>query len=325
VPLETQAGVKDEVTYGTAVTVDRFFEYTSENIKRNQVRIDPVLLRTGQMVQRNNRWVPINKGASGPIKFPVLSVGYGWWLKHKLGTVSTGATADSVTPHTGTMGSLLGDAFTFQANRYDDVTGTNRAFTWEGGKVASWELANSVDGILECTINADFENEETGTALASASYPAGGELFSWAGGVVELATVATNVTNIKVAVDNGLKLDRHAIRGNTQKLQPLQTKHRKVTWEIECYWESMTQYNRFASATAAGALALLKGTWTAPTLVGAATYPKLELTVDEARFDSAEPFVTGEDMIMQKLSGIGMWDGSASPVTEVYTTADTTP
>lgn len=73
------------------------------------------------------------------MKFNPLSVGFGFWLKHMLGTVATGTTSDSVTPHTGTIGSLLGDCFTFQVNRYDAVSAANRAFTWEGGKIASWE------------------------------------------------------------------------------------------------------------------------------------------------------------------------------------------
>jgi hypothetical protein len=49
---------------------------------------------------------PVNKGAAGPVKFNPLSVGFGFWLKHMLGTVATGSTSDLVTPHTGTIGSL---------------------------------------------------------------------------------------------------------------------------------------------------------------------------------------------------------------------------
>lgn len=64
-PLETQAGMKDEVTYGTAVVVDRFMEYNSEAIKANVTRIEYNGLRTGQRVQRTDRFVTVNKGAAG--------------------------------------------------------------------------------------------------------------------------------------------------------------------------------------------------------------------------------------------------------------------
>ena len=324
-PLETQFGMKDESTYGTAVTVDRFMEFNSENIKANYTRIEYAGLRSGQRVQRSDRFVPVNKGASGPVKFNPLSVGAGFWLKHMLGTVATGATSDSVTPHTGTIGSLRGDYFTAQANRYEATTATNRAFTWEGGKVASWEMANDVDGLLEWTLNMDFENQATGTALATASYPTGGELFSFAGAAVTIAGTATPVTGIKIACDNGLKLDRHKLRASTLKQEPIESKHRMITWEMEADFESLTDYNRFVSATSAGAVATIVATWTAPTLVGVSAYPTIVVTIDAARFDSADVAVSGEDIIMNKLSGRGLFDGTDSAVTVVYTTADATP
>jgi hypothetical protein len=325
VPLETQFGFKDEVTYGTAVVVDRFMEYNTEGIKADRARVEYTGLRASHRVQRSDRFVPVDKGAAGPVTFNPLTVGFGFWLKHMLGTVATGATSDSVTPHTGTIGSLAGDAFTAQANRYDAVSAANRAFTWEGGKIASWELACDVDGLLTCTLNMDFETEETGTALASASYPSGGELLSWAGGAVTIAATATPVTSFKVACDNGLKLDRYKLRGNTQKQQPLENKPRMITWELTADFDSLTNYNRFVSDTASGALAAIVGTWTGPTLVGVSSYGSLAVTVDEARFDSAEISVAGPEIIEAKFSGRGLYDGSNSPVTMVYTTADATP
>lgn len=325
-PLETQLGVKDESTYGTDVVVDRFFEYTSENVKAVRERLVGSGLRASHLVQRKDRVVVVDKGAAGPIVIEPLSVGFGFWLKHMFGAVSSGSESDSVTAHTATLATLKDDSFTAQANRYDDVSAANRAFTWAGGKVPSWELSNSVDGILRATLNCDFESETTGTALASASYPTGGELFSWAGGAVTIGGSSVPVTDVKVAVDNAQKTDRYAIRGSTQKLQPVQNGWRKITWECTAYWDSMTQYNRFASATASGAFAAIVATWTGPTLVGTSSYPSIAVTVDEARFDSAEAFVAeGGELIMQKLSGVGMYDGTNAPLSLVYTSADATP
>lgn len=324
-PLETQFGMKDESTYGTAVVVDRFMEYNSENIKADYARVEYTGLRASQRVQRKDRWVPVEKGASGPVKFNPLTVGFGFWLKHMLGTVSTGSTTDSVTPHTGTIGSLLGDSFTAQVNRYDAVSAANRAFTFEGGKIPSWELMCDVDGLLEATLNMDFEHQTTATALASASYPSGGELLSWAGGAVTVASTATPVSNFKVACDNGLKTDRHKLRSSTQKQQPLENKHRLITWEYTADFDSLTDYNRFVSATAAGAIATIVGTWTGPTLVGTSSYGSLAVTIDEARFDSADAAVANDGIIEAKFSGRGLFDGSTSPLTMVYTTSDSTP
>ncbi len=323
-PVNSQLSVKDESTYGTAVTTDRFFEFNSEAIKAVNGRIEYSGLRSGEDTQRSDRFVVVPKGAAGPIKLNPLTKGFGFWLPHMMGSVSTGATSDGVTPHTATFGTLRGKSFTAQVNRYDETTGTDHPFTWAGGKIPSWELACDVEGLLEATFNTDFQSQTTATALASPSYPTPMELFSFAGAVVQVAGTPIDVTNWKVGVDTGQKTDRHHLRGSTLKREPVRNKKRLVTWEITPEFDSMTQYNRYVSATASGALATIIATFTAPTLVGAASFPSIVVTIDKARFDDADPSVSGEDLLTNKLAGRGLF-GSSSPVSIVYTTADATP
>jgi hypothetical protein len=87
----------------------------------------------------------------------------------------------------------------------------------------------------------------------------------------------------------------------------------------------LTHYNRFVSATAAGALAQVIGTWTGPVLGGATTYPSLAVTLPTARFDGDTPNVAGPGPLSINLKGRGLYDGTNSPVTLAYVTADTTP
>lgn len=322
--MDHQLGVKKETTYGTAVTVDRFFEYDSESIEETYGRTEGDPLRTGSSFIRQDRFTPYFSGAAGSLTLAVMTKGFGFWLEHLLGAVATGSTADSVTTHTGTEGDLKGKSFTLQVNRPLHPSGTAQAFTYEGGKVAEWTLSNDVDGNLMAELGLDFEQVATATTLATASYPTDMENFTWAGGVVSIGGSDYDLTEISVAGDNGLDVDRRQIRANTDKKEPTSSR-RSATFSLKADFESLTQRNRAAADTRDGALAALVGTWTGPTLVGTSSYPVLTVTIPAARFDEWKGSTEGTDAIEQELSGVARYDGTNSPVKIEYTTADATP
>ncbi len=324
-PLETQLGVKAESTWGTAVVVDRFYEFNSETITLETGRVESNALRASQRVQRNDRFTPYILGAAGSIELDVLSKGFGFWLEQCLGTIATGSLTDSTYTHTGTVGTLLAQGFTLQVNRPFHPAGTNQAFTYEGGKVAKWSFKSDVEGNLVFSADLVFETGITATALATASYPTGMENLTWAGGAVTIAATAVPVTSFSVEVDNGLDTGRHKIRSNTLRQEPVEAKNREITFSLTADFSSLDQYNRVASTTAAGALAQIIGTWTAPTLAGATTYPSLTVTIDSARFDEISDYTaTSTEPLMQTLSGRGLYDGSDSPITVAYVSVDAT-
>lgn len=323
--LQTQLGMADESTYGTIVTPTKFFEFNSENVQAVRGRVESAGMRSGSRALRSDRFVPTDGGAAGPVAFEVLSKGFGIWLKHALGAIATSGPTDSMYTHTATVADLLGKFFTMQINRPFHPSGTNQPFTYSGGKIASFELANAVDGLLMFTPVYDFAAESTATGLASASYPATTQPLSWAGGVVSVGGSNLDVTDFKVTVDNGLKLDRHYLRGNTQKKEPVEAAWRQISWELTCDFVDLTQYNRFVSATAAGALAQIIGTWTGPVLGGVSTYPSLTCTMPACRFDGDTPNVSDPGPLSTKLKGKALFDGTNSPITLAYATADATP
>jgi hypothetical protein len=183
-----QLGVVDEVTYNTPVTVSRFFEFDSESIADDPRRVEGDPLRVGgEGVIRSDRSTPYYGGASGPVSMAVLTKGFGFWLKHMLGTeATTGPTETTVYTHTGTLGNLQGDSFTLQVNRPFNPTGTNQAITYSGGKIPEWTLSNNAEENLMLELTCDFASQVTGTALATASYPTSMENFTFAGGTVSI-------------------------------------------------------------------------------------------------------------------------------------------
>lgn len=323
--MDHQLGVVDESVYGTPVTVTRFFEYESEGIEESYGRTESDPLRTGGFgVMRNDRFTPHFEGAAGAVQMSVMSKGFGFWLKHMLGAVATTGPAETVVyTHTGTLGDLLGDSFTCQVNRPFHPSGTNQPFTYEGGKIASWGLNNSVDGNLLLDLNMDFENVSTATGLATASYPTGMDNLTWAGGLISIGGTPYDVSEIGIEFDNGLKTDRRQIRQNTDKKEPTSSR-REGTFSIKADFDSLANRNRAAANTRAGALASLTAVWKGPTLLGSTLYPQLTVTIPQVRFDGWKGATEGTDAIEQDLSGVIRFDGSASAVTLAYQSADVT-
>jgi hypothetical protein len=324
--MNTQLGIKAESTWGTPVTVDRFYEFNSESLDTETARVESAGLRTGQRVQRSDRFVPYILGAAGTIEMEVLSSGFGLWFTHALGAVSTGTVTDSTYTHTFTVGTLLAKGLTVQVNRPLHPAGTNQAFTYEGMKVSKWGLSCDTEGLLMLSVDLVGETGLTATALATASYPTGMEHLSWAGGVVEIADTAVPVTSFSVEVDNGLDTARHKLRANTLRQEPVEATQREITFSLTADFDSLAQHNRVKSVTAAGALAKLEGIWTAPTLAGVSTYPSLKVEIPAARFDEISDYtVSSTEPLMQTLSGRGLYNGTDSPISVFYVSVDATP
>lgn len=323
--LDHQLMVKDEVTYGTPVTPDRTFEYESEDIEENEGRTEGNPLRVGSGFKRSDRFTPYFAGASGPVQMAVMTKGFGWWLKHMMGTVGTAGPAETtVYTHTGSEGTLLGDSFTCQVNRPFHPSGTNQAFTFEGGKVTEWGLSNTVDGNLLCDLGLDFEQVATATALATAGYPASMDNLSWAGGLITIGGTNTDVSEIAINVNNGYDVDRRQIRRNTDKKEPT-AGEREGTFSLKLDFDSLVNRNRAHAAVRADALAALVASWRGPTLLGSTIYPELSVSIASVRFDAWKGATEGKDAIQQEVSGVIRYDGSTSPLVLTYKSADTTP
>jgi hypothetical protein len=97
---------------------------------------------------------------------------------------------------------------------------------------------------------------------------------------------------------------------------------RTIEWSATADFSDLTQYNRFASATRAGALAAIVATFDGPVAHGGSTLPRLEVTIPAARFDAVDVNVSGPEALKQDISGVGLFDGTNSAVTVTYRTTD---
>lgn len=319
-----QVMVKNESVHNTPVTPDRTFEYDSESIEEDYGRTRGDALRVGSAFRRSDRFTPYFKGAAGPLVLPMMTKGMGFWLPHMMGQVATTGPAETVVyTHTGSEATLTGDSFTCQVNRPFHPSGTNQPFTYAGGKVTGWTISNSVDENLMLALDTDFASVATATALATAGYPASMDNLTWAGGLVTIGGSAYDVTNISVAVDNAPNIDRRFLRQNTDKKEQI-SNARSGTFSLSADFESLTQRNRAAATTRAGALTTLVATWKGPTLLGSTIYPEFTVSIAAAEFDKWKGATEGPEGITQELSGEIDYDGSTSPLILTYKSADIT-
>lgn len=319
-----QFGMKAESAYGTPVTVDRFMEFNSETVRPVLGRLQSNGLRAGGSTVRNNT-VPFVQGYEGAVEFEPLSKGFGFWLTHMLGTVTTSAAVDSAYTHTATVATTAGDSFTMQVGR-PAVGGTVAdPFTYAGGKVTQWELSCDDASLLRASLTVNAKGCSTGTALASASYPSGTvEPFAFVSASVSVnGTAVTNAKSFSCRVNNSVKTDRNFL--GVVHAEPLRDGWVAGDWDLVLDYDGVTQYNRMVASTAGSIHGTIVATFQSPSLIGTATYPTITVTIPAARFDGDGPVVPGPGLLEHPIKGIITDDGTSSPITVAYKTLDATP
>lgn len=319
--LSTQFHLAEESAYGTPATLSggRSLEIREESLEDAIERIESEALRAGRSVQQH--WRPNRKGGEGSVTFELANKGFGLLWKHCLGAIATAAAGTLGQTHTATIGALAGKSLTTQVGR-PDVAGVTQPFTLHGCKVAEWTIGNEVDGIATLELALDFEESDTVTALATAAYPSGLELFDFIGATISVGGSAVAVADVSVSCANNLKTDRYFLRGSSLKKEPLEdTEAREITAELTGEFEGLTAYNRFVGGTEAS----FQATWVGSEFEAGQNY-KIDITASRCRFDGTTPTAGGMDVLEQpqNIKILAPHDGS-SAISIAYTTLDATP
>ena len=325
-PIETQLGTKNETTYGTAVTVDRFVPFLSESIQPETFRTRTPGLRANKRTARTDEYVAGITGYAGSIELPVESLGFGIWLARSLGQVATSGPTGGAYQHVGTIDpDACLPSFTMQVNRpFAPCAATDQAFTWEGGQVSSGELNVSVDEVVKFSAEIIAEDGTTGTSLAAASYPAG-EPLAWSKASLTVGGTTVPVTSFSLKCNNNLKTDRHYLQNSARRSQASRDDFPEVTVEFEADFGSLTQYNRFVAETAAGTRAALVFAATSVTAITTGVFPGVSVSLPAVDFTELSVAVEGTEMLMQSITGMVLDNGTDEPISFTYTSADSTP
>ena len=136
--LDAQVGFKAESTWGTAVTVDKFVEFSSEDLKFDPNWLEPTGLRPGTKYKRASRVRQSRKGVTGSLTLEHATLGMGTLWKYALASGS-GSTpvliSGTAYKQIHTPGDFRTLGLTVQVGRPEPGTGTVRPHTFAGVKV----------------------------------------------------------------------------------------------------------------------------------------------------------------------------------------------
>jgi hypothetical protein len=249
VGIKDQLGIGVESAWGTAVTPTRFLEFRDGTAFKQEIdRIESEARRAGVRVARSDDWTPGKKVVSGSIELDLTTKNAALLFKHA-GFSSVVSSGSGPYSHVETPGSLTGLGLTLQFG-IEDTAGTAQPFTYAGGKVKSWKMACAVGDLASLVLDLVAKSETTATALATASYTSGSNVFSFVHGAITIAGVAVKVREFELSGDNKLNDDRFFLGQDTTS-EPLESKVRAYGGSLTCDFESLTAYNRFVAGTEA--------------------------------------------------------------------------
>lgn len=282
--LGGQFGYVSEVTPGTAVVVDKFLPVNSVGIVQEIERLDSEGIRAGRLI--TSHWKPGAIIVSGTVEQELWNTDIATLFKHMFGAVATTGVAPTFT-HTYTPADFNGLSMTMQAGK-PDIDGTVRAFTWAGCKVGGWTLSANAGEKAMLSLDVVGMSETTATALASASYDAGLEMFVFTEGSLSIAgSPVQTVKSFDLVCATGLT-ERPRL-GSATSLEYKQNGFREFTGSLATDFESLAAYDRYVNAAEV-----------ALELVFNNGVESLTITTN-VRFDGASPELAGVELLEQPL------------------------
>jgi len=173
-------GIKAETTYGTGVTVDRFPEFTEEEITQDNEYIDSEGLRVGGVGVDLSRRTLGKVVAGGSLSLEWVTRGLGSLLEAMLGynvsTLRSGAIYQQVASP---LASDPMPSYTIQKGIPPVGGGSTLPHTFLGCVVDSWKLSAEAGGALTADIDWVAKEMVTATAYAAPSYVASPRTFAF--------------------------------------------------------------------------------------------------------------------------------------------------
>lgn len=296
--INTQLGIREETVYGTPVLANRFYPITGESLKADKQRLVSQAVTAGKRVQLASLANRGDTSVGGTINMELYSEDMALWFKHALGgtVVTTGAGPYT---HVVTPGTLDGKSLTIQKG-LEDVSGTVRSFAYAGCKVADWSISASAGSLATASFGVVGQSEVAGGTLATASYSATIQPFSYIDGTTStIQGVAACVRSFALSGKNSLIDDRRCL-GSGQIRKPIEGGLREFSFEAELEFEDLTHYNLFVNDTQSTvSLGFNNGAGETFTIALAAV-----------RWDGETP--THDDFVVQKMMGNVYDSGSAS-------------
>lgn len=309
--LDAQLGVKDEVTVGTAVTVDKFVDFDSAELAFDPSFIEGTGIQAGRKFKSVNQVGLARKAATGKIEIPVMMSGFGWWWKHLIGSTATPTQIGTGTAYkqVHTPSGLRGVSFTAQIGKPQPTDGTVEPFTYNGCKITDWDLTIEDNANVLLSFSVDAWDEDTETSLATASYDTDLQIFTFShvntfklggtatttGGVTSIASgtaVSSVVSSLTLSGKNNLTVDRYGLGNAGTKKEQLESDFTEITGAFKGEFALADWQSKWVDNTTTAIEINLQG----PVIEGSDHY-SLNFIIPAAKITKAPAVVSGPGIV----------------------------
>jgi hypothetical protein len=315
IQADCSIGFKKETTYGTAVTVDRFLEYTSETLDFEREYYQGTGLRAGSRLARSGRRVLAKDGAAGDIELEVPSRGLGTLLELLTGTATS----------TVVSGALYQQLFTLQKTDFLPSATIQKgiprlgadtvdAITLKGAVNTSFEISMANAEVLKLKTSWHGREVDTTVGYATPSYAASIDLFSFVGasivvgGTVTVPTTTTlasggtsvaNVRDFSISVDQKLDDNGWNLGSAGKRSRRGAVGLAEVKGKFTAEYDSTTFRDAVRDQTPLALVATFQAAGAADITAG--NKPTFQVVVPDIRFEGELPKSNGGDVITQSI------------------------
>lgn len=325
--LNAWIGGAVESTYGTPVTVNTFWEFTSESLRLTKGTVQGGGLRGGAKYRPANRRLVTARGGEGDITMELPAKGLGKLLRAMTGsnptpTASGPGYQQIHTPGTGSLPTLTLQKFT----PYAATGSAGTTFTFHGAMCTSWEIACQAGGIATIRTSWDCEDVDKTTSPATPSYPVS-NLFSFKdatlliGGTPSTAAGETTVSGgstvpvsgVTITGTNALAVDRRFFGNAGLKDIPLEDDYSQITGSLAGEFRDATLHDIFDTDATSTLVLRFVGS-----LISGSTYETAEVILPAIKLNGETPQVGGPGLT-EFTSPFEALDDRTNPVIQIRT------
>ena len=334
---DVSIGLKKETVFGTAVTVDAFYEFLSEDFAWMPEFTEGNAMRYGKRVKAASRRVLKKETVEGTLEVEATTKGLGKLFEAALGTGTS--TLISGTSYQQLFTPTTTDplpSYTIQKGIPLVGGGAAQPQTFNGMVCSGFELSASTDGEISIKFPFTGKGVETATAFATPSYPAAYQQFDMVGATIKAGTgvvtvpttnalasggtAVANVTAVDLTYDNGLDEGGWYIGGGAKRGRKPSLGVRSLTGTMTAEYDS----NIFRDAFLAQTDFALVLQFEHNSIISGAIKPTLQITIPVIRLDGELPKAVSDGVVTQSI-GFTMLDGAvaAHPIYVAVITAET--
>lgn len=324
--IGSQFGAKKETTWGTAVTVDKFFEFESESLALERNYYDGLGLRANRTFAPSNRTKATTRMAGGDLQVVFPQKLGGFFLDLMVAPTITPVVATGTAFNSTFLigASVPTKSATLQVNK-PQTGATDKAFTYPGSMLVGATFSMETGGVLTSTFTWACKDETTpettpaGAVLATATYVAGNDIWPHQEMAVTYAAGAVPVTAVTWTWTQPFAAERFFLDGSATRAKPIPNGLATVTGTMTSEYFDNTFYGAFRS----GAFASLVCTATGTTAITGAEFPTFTNTFSAIQIRGSSPQVGGPDLLSLSVPFVAKDDGVATaPWVSVYKSTD---